>query len=28
MAEDEIRLRLISPLRPAVIEGGADDRRT
>jgi DNA polymerase-3 subunit beta len=25
MAEDEIRLRLISPLRPAVIEGGADD---
>src|SRR5437899_1696229 len=25
MAEDEIRLRLISPLRPAVIEGGSDD---
>src|SRR6266487_961498 len=25
MAEDEIRLRLISPLRPAVIEGGAAD---
>src|SRR5438105_5065384 len=25
MAEDEIRLRLISPLRPAVIEGGAED---
>src|SRR2546427_3506251 len=25
MAEDEIKLRLISPLRPAVIEGGADD---
>src|SRR5213078_3954118 len=25
MAEDEISLRLISPLRPAVIEGGADD---
>jgi DNA polymerase-3 subunit beta len=25
MAEDEIRLRLISPLRPAVIEGGQDD---
>ena len=25
MVEDEIRLRLISPLRPAVIEGGADD---
>jgi DNA polymerase sliding clamp subunit (PCNA homolog) len=25
IAEDEIQLRLISPLRPAVIEGGEDD---
>ncbi len=25
MGEDEIKLRLISPLRPAVIEGGEDD---
>ncbi|MDX6387942.1 MAG: polymerase beta subunit, C-terminal domain, partial [Gaiellaceae bacterium] len=25
IAEDEIKLRLISPLRPAVIEGGEDD---